>query len=79
MAPKNITLLGQLDLSHENFTLKVRVIRLTKQLTYDKKKTFRIDMILVDEEVFIQFSVTLSHFLLSILLLNGILIIMLLF
>nr|KAJ0191143.1 hypothetical protein LSAT_V11C800451830 [Lactuca sativa] len=50
MAPKNITLLGQLDLSHEKFTLKVRVIRLTKQLTYDKKKTFRIDMILVDEE-----------------------------
>nr|KAJ0221207.1 hypothetical protein LSAT_V11C200052810 [Lactuca sativa] len=50
MAPKNITLLGQLDLSHENFTLKVRVIRLTKQLTYDKKNTFRIDMILVDEE-----------------------------
>ncbi|CAI9294501.1 unnamed protein product [Lactuca saligna] len=50
MAPKNITLLGQLDLSHEKFTLKVRVIRLTKQLTYDKKKTFRIDIILVDEE-----------------------------
>ncbi|XP_052622616.1 uncharacterized protein LOC111903767 [Lactuca sativa] len=50
MAPKNITLLGQLDLLHEKFTLKVRVIRLTKQLTYDKKKTFRIDMILVDEE-----------------------------
>lgn len=53
MAANNITFIDELDVSKVEFTLKVRVVRLTKQLvTGSATRTYRIDMVLVDEKVF---------------------------
>nr|KAJ0203102.1 hypothetical protein LSAT_V11C500293340 [Lactuca sativa] len=50
MTQSNITFIDQLDVSKSQFTMKVRIIYLMKHLAYGSStKTYKIDMILIDE------------------------------
>ncbi|CAI9302930.1 unnamed protein product [Lactuca saligna] len=51
MDPTEITMINDLGLSNDNYTIKVRIIRLWKQTTWSKPhETRQIGMILMDEE-----------------------------
>ncbi|KAJ9541995.1 hypothetical protein OSB04_028501 [Centaurea solstitialis] len=52
MDEKNITLIDNLDIQKDDFTVKVRIIRLWSQpLFKDPEQLYSIEMILMDEEV----------------------------
>ncbi|XP_022037996.1 uncharacterized protein LOC110940744 isoform X2 [Helianthus annuus] len=51
MEPMDITFLNHLDVSHDNYTLKVRIIKLWRQPSFKVPgETYAIEMILMDEE-----------------------------
>ncbi|KAJ9543981.1 hypothetical protein OSB04_023688 [Centaurea solstitialis] len=51
MDEKNITLIDNLDIQIDDFTVKVRIIRLWSQLLFkDPEQLYSIEMILMDEE-----------------------------
>ena len=52
MASNNITMLADLELARDDYTIKVRIVRLWKQMNWSNPTQVRqIGMLLMDEQV----------------------------